>query len=646
MSQHPAYPPQGSLHTVQGLVVSAFDPNLHARSLRLVTSRGIQSAWLRHGTISFEVAPGQVWNFTGEIVDLGQYGEQLEIKHAVPAVPADPLLVPFLAHHVPGLSQQRARRMQEALGSGFVASMEQGEVMVLACALGYPAGVQLAELVIRIWADQVAYTELAQELYKYGITEQTLRTAVCHYGQRSLAHVRDDPYRLLAFSKLGPVDQAALEHFRMRKDDQRRLIGTVDAAVYALHDRNCSIFTQRQLETAICELANLERPQVVKAINLALQHGRLVAASERYVMGEGFARIERSVIQFLVICNRSQADSTAAPSVMCTEDAGALGQVASEAAAAKVCIILAHEESVAFKIVKYVANLFSFRNERCYVLAGSDALCRRIDAATGLQPMTLRRAVANGLSEPGKAPSPRAIAIVSSTIDFMDMARLLPQLHPADQLLFIGQPLAHVGDRTLLLPALLSVDQIFRRELPPHTIYDPAADAASQCVPLSSVTRSVYIPSQSDRRGTFWICVADDAFERAVVGVSHQLRRHGSVAIVTRDGNEQRHHARLINEAMVDTGAPGHDTVSVVTVDSVEPGDSDSTVVVLRHPATLNAAWFQAALSTAASRAVIVATVEIDFKFSTVQDDDSAPRDFATRWRRASAEQQRQGQHE
>lgn len=646
MSLHPAYPPQDSSHTVQGLVVSTFDANPHARSLRLVTSRGIQSAWLWNGTIPFQVAPGQVWNFTGEIVDLEQYGEQLEIRQAVPAVPASRLLVPFLAHHVPGLSQQRARRMREVLGNGLVASIEGGDVAAIARALGRGAPVQLAALVVRIWADQVAYTELAQELYKYGITEKALRAAVGHYGQRSVAQVRDDPYRLLAFSELGPVDQAALRHFGMRKDDERRLMGTVDAAVYALHDRGSSIFTQRLLEKVLCELANLQRHQVITAINLALQHGRLVWASERHVMGEGFARIERAVIQFLAICNRSQPDSTAAASLTRNEEAREVGQVASEAAAAKVSIILAHEEPVAFKLVKCVADLFSSWNERCYVLAGSDALCQRIDAATGLQSMTLRRAVEDGLSEPSEVPSPRAIAIVSSTIDFVDMARLLPQLHPADRLLFIGQPLRHAGDRTLLLPALLSVDQIFRRELPPNTINDPAAEAASRCVPLSSVTKAVYIPSESDRRGTFWICVADNQFERALVGVSHQLRRHGSVAIVARDGNERRHYAKLIKEALVDAGAPGQGTVSVVTADSVEPGDSDSTVVVLRQPATHSAAWVQAAVSTAASRAVIVATVEIDFKFSTMQDDDSAPRDFATRWRRASAEQGQQGEHE
>lgn len=641
MSLHPAYPSQGSLHTVQGLVVSAFDAHTHARSLRLLTSYGIQSAWLRNGIIPFQVALGQVWNFTGEIVDLKQYGEQLEIRQAVPAMPAPPLLVPFLAHSVPGLSRQRARRMQDALGNGLVAAMEHGAIAALEHALGRPAPSKIAAMVVRIWADQAAYTELVQELYKYGITEQALRNAVSQYGQRSLEQVRDDPYRLLAFTKLGPVDQAALEHFGVPEDDKRRLMGTVDAAVYALHDQGRSIFTQSQLQEGICELGTLRRDQIVEAIKLAVQHSRLVAASEHQMMGDGFAQIERVVTQFLVLCNRSQSGSTAAPSLMHTGDASTVPEAASGAAAAKISIILANEESLAFKFVKCVADLFDSRNEPCYVMAGSDALRQRINVATGLQTKTLHRAITDGLGKPREVSSPRAIAIVSSTIDFVDMARLLPLLDPADRLLFIGKPLLYSGDRTLLLPALMSVDQIFCRKLSSNANTELATDAASSCAPSMSATKIAYSPRESDRSGVFWIYVATDAFERAVAGVSQQLRKHGSVAIIVRDCNEQRHYAKLITEAMIEANAPGYGTVSVATADGMEPCDSDSTVVLLRQPMSYSTPWFEASVSIAASRTIIITTVESDFKFSTMQDDDSALRGFVTRWRRLSTEKLR-----
>ena len=517
--------------------------------------------------------------------------------------------------------------------------MAQGEVAVLARALGGPAAVQFAALTVRTWADQLAYTELAQELYQYGFTERALRMVVGQYGHQSLAKVRDDPYRLMAFAEIGPVDQAALKKFRMREDDERRLMGIVDAAVYALHDDGTSIFTQRQLETTICELANLQSNQIGQAINVALKHGRLEVATEHHMMGDGFARIERSVIQFLAISHQSLPESTAALSRTRIDGLSEISQVALDAAVVPVSIILAYEELAAFTFVKYVADVFTSRDERCYVLAGSDALCRRLDVATGLQPMTLRRAMADGLDQAGEDPSPRAIAIVSSTIDFVDMAQLLPHLHLNDRLLFIGQPLQGAGNRTLLLPALLAVDQIFRRELPSNTSNYLAADTASR-LSSSSITRSVYIPRESDRKGVFWVCVADSAFERAVVGVSHQLRRHGFVVIVVRDGNERQHYARLIKSAMTNIGESGHGTISVVTADCLQPGDSDSTVVILRQPRGRSAAWLEAAIRTAENRAVIIATVEIDCELSTSQEEEPAPRDFAIRWRRASAEQE------
>lgn len=647
MRLHPAYPPNSSSHTVLAMVASAFEANPQAWSLRLVTSRGVQSAWLTKEIIPFQVAPGQVWNFRGEIVDLGEYGEQFEIRDAVPSLPTDLLLIPFLAHHVPGLSQIRAQRMWETLGNGLVESLEHDDISTLSRAHGGPTATKIATLAVRTWIEKVAYTQLVNELYQYRFTERVLYTLIGHYGQRSLAYIQDDPYRLLAFAELGPVDHAALERFGIHMNDHRRLMGIVDADVYALYDDGTVIFLQSQLETAIHQLASPRRQQVVDAINLALQHGRLVAATERHLMGDGFARIERSVIKYLATCNRLPPDASAAASCTNIVDACEVGRVASDAAAARVSIIIAREETAAFKFVQCVTDLFSARDGRCYIVAGSDALCQRIHAATGLQPMALHRAMKNGLVEPDGVPSRRAIAIVSSTIDFLSMSQLLLHLRTTDQLFFVGHPLLHGGDRALLFPALLAIDHIFRRELPSNSFDHSAIDFASRGMPDSSSSRSVYNPRESERRGVFWICVADHAFERAIVGISHQLRRHGSVTIVARDGDERQFYARLIDKALAEASAPiGYGTVSVATADGLESGDSDSSVVVVRHPEACGAAWFHAALGTAANRAVVVSTVELDYQFPIIQDEKPFSNGFVTRWRQVVADQEQQGQYE
>lgn len=626
MNLHPAYPQQGHLDTFHGFVVSAFEATSEALSLRLVTSYGIQAAWLPKEAVLFQVARGQVWDFTGEIVDLKQYGEQLKIRRAVPSMPAGRLIVPFLAHHIPGLSRQAAQRMWEAFDHELVTLMEQGDVTALACAVGGSAAVQLATMTVHTWADWVAYTELAQQLYQYDFNEKILRMVVTHYGQRSLAQVRDDPYRLLAFSELAPVDCAAQTHFMIRKDDQRRLLGIVDAAVHQLYGRGVTIFPRVELEATILDLTDLQCRQVANAIALALQHGRLVAANERHLMGDGFAQIEQTVIQFLVRCSRALHEPNAI-----LHSAPTVSRPVLDAVSVQVSITLTYNEDMAFSFVKSVADYVDSRSTPCHVLAGSESLCQRIRAATALHPMTLLRAP-DELSDFSKGLRPRAIVVMSSTIDFVDMARLLPKLHPKDQLFFVGQPLRGAGDRTLLLPALLMTKQIFRHDLSLNMNDDVSPNTVHQSILASNAPWSRYLSRESGRQGVFWMSVADVEFERAVAGISHQLCRHGSVAVVVRDDNERRQYTRLITAAIVSDYSTGKGPVQVETADRFEPADSDSSLVVLRQPGDYSSAWLRAAIGTAASRVVIVSTVEIDHQLSTMQEMKPVWDGFANRW--------------
>jgi hypothetical protein len=644
MSLHPAYLLHGSAKPILAMVTSSFQATAQAHCLRLVTSDGFQSAWLPNKIIPFEVSLGQVWSFTGEIVNLGQYGEQFEIMDGMPSLPAGVLLIPFLAFHIAGLSQARAQRMWETLGDGLVDAMEHGEVSFLAGALRGPASVQIATLIIQVWKEHAAYIRLAQQLYRYGFNEQILRAVIRHYGERSLERLRNDPYRLLAFAELWPVDQTALKHFDICVDDERRLMGIVDAAVYALNDRGTSIFLPTQLQTMVHQLASLGRQQVVDAVNLALLHGRLVAATEHHLMGDGFARMERAVIRFLGMCNRSPPEQIATLRCTDSDDAGEVALAVSETAATGVSIIVTREETAAFAFVKYLTKTWDSRGMVCNVLGGSDALCQRIQAATGIRAVAIQRALEDGLAETETTGIHRAIAIVSSTIDFVTMAKLLPQLHSTDRLFFIGKPSPHGGERSRLLPALLSVSEIFQHILSPVGIDCPVVNFPRRRVLDSSTLRTPYAPSQSEREGLSWVCVADDAFERAIVGISHQLRRHGSVIIIACNGDERQHYAKIVREALgeIDTTV-GLGMVSVVTVDDVEPGDSDSGVIALRQPEGISDAWLQAALDTVASRAVVVSTAGIEYQLSATDDNSDSSR-FLKRWLAATSHQAQQEQ--
>jgi len=139
----------------------------------------------------------------------------------------------------------------------------------------------------------------------------------------------------------------------------------------------------------------------------------------------------------------------------------------------------------------------------------------------------------------------------------------------------------------------------------------------------------------------FCLCVANDAFDRAIVGLGHQLLRHGSVAIVAADSDERTHYTRLIGEAMAETCATTScRTASVVAADVLEPNDTDSAVVVLRHPTTHSGTWLQVALGTAGSRAVVVTTMESAYQLLTMQNENSFPNGFVMWSRRLISDQE------
>lgn len=629
MTVHPAYPSNSSCRMVLGMVVSAFDVNLNARNLRLVTCAGIQTAWLPKGLVAFEIANGQVWKFDGEIVDLGEFGEQFEVSDAKPSLPPDQLMVAFLAYHVPGLSETRARRMSESLGSGLVDALVHNDIPILMRAHGGQTALQIAKLAVDCWREKVAYTRLVQTLYRYELTEQVLLAALKHYGQACLSKIHDDPYRLLAFAKLEPVDKAAIRHFGVRTEDARRLMGIVDAGVHALYDNGTVIFLQSHLAEAIQKLTDFDHHQIQAAINLSVQRGRLIKASDHHWMGDGYAEMERSVVRYLTNLERTAHKTSSESDRIRLPNRCDVSQAAYDAAEEHISVEIFDDDCTAFKFLECVAALFNSKRERYHIVAGSDALCRRIRAATGLKALAVHRVLEGGFAELGSVPAQRAIVIVSSSINFLSMSKLLVHLRATDRLLFVGRQRLHVSDHSLLLPALLAVDEIFRRHFPTHII----EGSDSPGTPALTANRNSYNPKDPDRHGTFWMSVSDHAFDRAIVGISHQLCQHGSVTIIVGDNNEKQYYWQLVEEAFAETTSPkGYRLPLISTADGLEFGESESTVVVVRDPKLRTAAWLHTALCTATARAVVVSTVELAYQFPTREVDETLSKGFLSRW--------------
>lgn len=607
MITHPAYLEQSTRQSIQALVTSVFQASAQAQSLLLTVDRGTCRAWLRHGVIPIPVTTGQVWNFLGDFEDFGDFGEQFDIKEAALAIPDESLLIAVLRFHVPALSGASARRIEQRLGTkGLMAAIKSGDTGLLANAHGGPAAIQIAKSVVTAWNELLWFVCLAREFYEYGLSEQLLRTVVAHYREHSLSQLQADPYRLLAFTEFDTVDRIAREKFSISRYDPKRLMAIVDAAVYSLYDVGKGLVTREQLACHMQAIAKLDEEMTRIAIELAVLHKRLVVMDSELAMGEGFAKIESLVTHFLHAQQCTKEHVHSEPLSLSVTD---IGYVASEVALYSRPVVVIRNESVTSSFIKTLAVLLNKHGEQCNVLAGTKALAERIQAGTGVRTVSVSEALASGMYSPlwpSATRNRRRVILVSSIVDLPTAARIFRQLHKNDWVCFVGKPLEEAGDRMLLLPALLDAGSEFCVEI----LGEIETGVARAEFLNFDMHIPAYSPSDSMRTGVFWVHVDEALFDQAIIGVSYQLSQHGSVAIVARELAQRTHCIKLLEVSASSTGDHIRTHMHiVVAADDIEPGDSDSTVVVLRSPTSQSIGWLKAAINTSKHRTIVVSTV-------------------------------------
>lgn len=615
MNRHPAFSSNSSLCTTLALVVSIFYVTDDDQCLRLMTIRGSMYAWLSKGIIPFVIGPGQVWFFNGESTNFGKFGEQFRIIDGVPTMPTGPILAPFLAHHVPGLSRTRSDRLFSALGENVVKALEIGSVSTVAQILGGPASVQLASLAVNSWKRYATYNLLAREFYRYRFTETSLRQVGLHYGNASMEVLKSDPYRLLAFAEFSLVDEVALHHFKIDIDDTRRLLGIVEAAVYSLYDSGTVIFSHDQIESAIKSLVDIDKEKIRLCVALAISKRRIVATGAATLAGNGFARVKQVVQNQLASYSRSTPAKLVSPEIenkheiaTCYRKILDTNQVAEIVASLRISVIHATGFS-AIEFIERVTKMHLSRNNTCYVIAGTDFLRERIKSANVISIFSACEVIENGLPNRNSNKMQRAILIASSTICYFSIAKILMHLDANDNLIFVGEILKCSGEKPLLFPDLFKDNRISRYTLPDrptHFLDTTIREPSSQIF-------HAYDSKNSKRSGTFWLYVPEGSFDRAIVGVSHQLRKHGTVAVIAPNNLERRYYSKLVEQAMIEiTHYSPVDGVIVSTADGLEPGDSESIVIILPMATNCNVAWLYTALKVGHRRAIIVSTADLN----------------------------------
>lgn len=594
MNSHPAYGKRRGTRTILGMISSIVEIDGRALCLRISMDAGSISGWIEPPPNGLRL--GQVHSFVGKNAFFEEFGEQFLITSYSLSSPDLSVLPTFLAHHVPGLSSMRARRLVGMLGISVFECLQKHDVKSMAFAIGGAKGIPLAELVFRHWDDYSLHSKISEQFLGTDFPESHINSIAAHYGTASLAKIADNPYRLVSFAEFHLVDNVAQELYGIPPTDTRRLLGLVDAAVYRLFDQNHLSFTRAQLAATMNEIADVSNQAVGRGIDAAISIDRLIAVDSVTFIGDAFNQMQESVFAFLrwhvnadLLAGATVNGNAPSPEVD-------VQHIADRVLRHSISAVTVDSMPSALAFISTLLNTSSPSFSKLFVVAGNAALSSRITEKCGITCAHFDRPSDFSSLDEDQYKRPRAILIVGATIDVIAFARLLPHLRETDHLIFIGQNLPYANPRELLLPALLALLDFPHYVLPPTlTFCESPLDAMSRKIAGKREYNSRY----SDSRGVFWLSVSTDQRDTAIAGISHQLLLHGSVIVAT-----SAHAVSRVDSLLTKALSPSErKSITVSAVDALEPESGDSCLVALDE-AHHDSTWCHATLASARIRTV------------------------------------------
>jgi exodeoxyribonuclease V alpha subunit len=223
---------------------------------------------------------GQWWNVTGaavprerirdgyRIIELQVVATNLEM-----VLPSGEHLVTFIAESeaFPGFGMVKARRLWERFGEQLYEILDRGDIAVLSSHITLDA----ARVLVSGW-QRYGDARTLLWLSRMGIDVELGRKIVAFFGPDTPQSIEADPYRLLSFSaSWQTTDQIARAHFKVAEDDERRLRGAVEEALYRLLADGHTAATLEMVEARLLSvLGNAEPAECRRLLSKALEAGK------------------------------------------------------------------------------------------------------------------------------------------------------------------------------------------------------------------------------------------------------------------------------------------------------------------------------------------------------------------------------------
>ena len=176
---------------------------------------------------------GEVWALKGVSRRHAKYGEQVHIETAILAAPSGRLVVDFLVRHPAfkglGIGKARARRLWEALGQDLGVVLGQGMVEKLTGVLS----AECARKLVEAWQAVAEAAGIIAFLDHHGFDLHLANKVRTVWPRDTLTKLRENPYRMLAFTSWEKVDRMA-RSLGVANDDPRRRTAAVEACLNRL----------------------------------------------------------------------------------------------------------------------------------------------------------------------------------------------------------------------------------------------------------------------------------------------------------------------------------------------------------------------------------------------------------------------------
>lgn len=396
---------------------------------------------------------GETWYVVGVAHSHPQFGEQLHASTCRYELPKGRLIIRYLADNpeFEGVGEVKAKKLWDVFGERLPEILTSGDIRSLEAVLT----TSLANRLVQIWAEKCVETEVIVFLDAYGFHWSLVTKMLRVWGVCARAMLEVNPYHLLAFASWPRVDGAAIK-LGLARDDNRRLVGAVESALYDRLEQSHTLTDHATLASEVDR--RLSRNASKQAIDCALAEGAIVGDAGQGYQSIGAAALERGIedrIRGMIggqpagqkpLFSLDAGVEWAVPLIRNVEDRQGFRLNGRQRRA--VLMPFHHQFSLLTggagvgktTVLRVVIALAQHQSLPVLQMALAGRAAQRMAAATGHPAMTIARFLARVVKQQRTPPHCLVVIDEASMLDLSTLYRILRNIPDGARMLLVGDP--------------------------------------------------------------------------------------------------------------------------------------------------------------------------------------------------------------